>query len=223
MPDALPPGYLYMKLHFSWREQCIIMFSGPRSQYITMFISVLDMAGLAALGLLLSSLTDIAGMVTVTGAAFAASVLGIAFAFSLLQSRGMQLHVHSATILLAVLPGAALFKGLIAWQLAPVMWKVLLGVACIEVAAGGARGPLNGLLALMTIPSREAAVIWQLMVVLLSNTTMLAVVATVLGLRVDPAKLVSPLLIVLGLIEAVRGVLGALLAKIHPRENLCAL
>lgn len=222
LPDALPPGYTHMKLNMCWREQRVVLMSGPVCQYITLAISVLDMAGLSLLGLLLSSLWGVSGMVAANCAGFGAAALAVAVATGVLQSRAMQLHVHSATLLLAALPGAVLLKAVAAWQL-PALWQVLLAVACVEVAIGGARGPLNGLLAMMTLPSREAAAIWQLMVVVCSNVTMLGVVAAVLGMHVDPQALVVPLLVCCGAVEGLRLLCGALLARFHPRENLCAL
>jgi len=122
--------------------------NGPRCrEYITLAMAVLDMAGLAALGLLVSSLTDIAGM-------------GGPDRHRLCCQRRRSCWCRWAAAEAAACsctctvppscwpssPGAALFKGLIAWQV-PVMWQVLLGVAAIEVALGGARGPLSGLLA----------------------------------------------------------------------------
>jgi hypothetical protein len=221
LPNSLAPGYTHLKLNMKWREQRVVMFSGPKSPHLSLLASVLDMAGLAVLGYLLVTLRSTAGMIAVNGAAFAASIVGMFLAVNLLQSRSMQLHIQNATLLLAALPGAALFKGLAAMQLAP-QWQLLLVVAAVQVVMG-ARGPLNGLLAMMTLPSREAVALWQLAGVILCNSALLITILVAGTLKLAAAQLVTPLLAALGVIEGARLLCSIGLFRMHPKENLCAL
>jgi hypothetical protein len=221
LPGSLPPAYCHLKLNMCWREQRVLFTSGPKSLFLTLAIAVLDMAALSVLGYLLSSLEGLYGMVAINGASFAAGVLGIALVTGLLTSPCLQLHVHAINLLIAALPGAMLLKGLAAWLLGP-LWQVVAAAAGIELLLGS-RAPLSGFLAMLTLPSREAVAIWQLLAVMLGNVAMLAVVAVVLVLEVAPAELVLPLLLALGGIELLRLVAGVALAKIHPKENLSAL
>lgn len=221
LPDSLAPGYIHLKLNMKWREQRVVMFSGPKSPHLTLLTSVLDMVGLSVLGYLLCSLHGTSGMIAVNGAAFAAGIVGMFFAVTLLQSRSMQLHLQNATLLLAALPGAALFKGIAAWQLQP-QGQLLIVVAAVQLVYG-ARGPLNGLLAMMTLPSREAVALWQLAGVILSNLAILVTIVVAGSLQLAPAQLVLPLLLTLGFVEGLRLLCSIALFKKHPKENLCAL
>lgn len=221
LPDSLAPGYTHLKLNMKWSEQRVVMFNGPKSPHLSLACSVLDMAGISVLGYLLCALGGTAFMVAVNGVAFASGVLGVGAAVALLQSRGMQLHLHSATLLLAALPGAALFKGLAAWALQPLS-HVLAVVAAVQIVMG-ARSPLNGLLAMMTLPSREAVALWQVAGTMLSNVALLITIVVAGALALPLEKLFTPLLVALGLIEGLRLLCGIGLSKMHPKENLCAL
>lgn len=221
LPDSLAPGYTHLKLNMRWREQRVVMFSGPRSPHLALCVSVLDMMSLSVLGYFLCTLRDTASMIAVNGMAFAAAIIGTGLAVMLLQSRSMQLHLHSATLLLAALPGVALLEAVVAWQLTS-MQQVLIAVAVIQMVMGS-RGPLNGLLAMMTLPSREAVALWQLACVILSNSAILITLLVAGALKMGPDAVVLPLLLALGLIEGLRLLCSFILSRTHPKENLCAL
>lgn len=221
LPDSLAPGYKYLKLNMRWREQRVVMFSGPKSPHLALCVSVLDMMGLSVLGYFLCVQSGTFGMIAVNGVAFAAGIAGTGLAVMLLQSRSMQLHLHSATLLLAALPAAALLKAIVAWQLVS-MQNVLLVVALIQFVMGS-RGPLNGLLAMMTLPSREAVALWQLACIVLSNLALLITLIVAGALKMGPEAVVLPLLLTLGFIEGLRLLCSFILSRTHPKENLCAL
>lgn len=221
LPDSLAAGYTHLKLNMRWREQRVVMFSGPKSPHLALCVSVLDMMSLSVLGYFLCVQRGTLGMIAVNGVAFAAGILGTGLAVMLLQSRSMQLHLHSATLLLAALPAAALLKAVAAWQLLS-MQNILIVVAVIQMVMG-ARGPLNGLLAMMTLPSREAVALWQLACVIFSNIALLITLVVAGALKLGPDAVVLPLLLVLGLIEGLRLVCSFILSRTHPKENLCAL